>query len=50
LYTIVTDRDAEENDLIRVIDESGEAYVYPVDFFQRLVLPRELQRVLSLAS
>lgn len=49
LYAIVTDRDAEENELIRVIDESGVAYVYPADFFQRLALPAELQRVLSLA-
>jgi hypothetical protein len=29
LYPIVDDPDAEANDLIRVIDESGEDYVYP---------------------
>src|ERR1035438_595451 len=28
LYPVVADRDAEANDLIRVIDESGEDYVY----------------------
>jgi hypothetical protein len=50
LYPIVADRDAEENELIRVIDESGEDYVYPAGFFQRLALPREVQRALSLAS
>jgi len=49
LYAIVKDPNAEENDLIRVIDESGEDYVYPVEFFQRLALPVELQRVLTLA-
>ena len=50
LYAIVADADAEANELIRVIDESGEDYVYPVGFFQRLTLPGEVQRALQLAS
>ena len=33
LYPVVEDLDAQENDLIRVIDESGEDYVYPNGFF-----------------
>ena len=50
LYPIVQDSDAQANDLIRVIDESGEDYVYPNDLFQRLTLPIEVQRALQLAS
>jgi hypothetical protein len=50
LYPVVDDADAEANDLIRVIDESGEDYVYPARIFQRLTLPGELQRALRLAS
>ena len=50
LYAVVNDCDADANDLIRVIDESGEDYVYPASFFQRLTLPSEVQRVLRLAS
>jgi hypothetical protein len=50
LYPVVDDPDAEANDLIRVIDESGEDYVYPASLFQRLTLPGELQRALRLAS
>ena len=50
LYPIVEDSDAQANDLIRVIDESGEDYVYPNDLFQRLTLPIEVQRALQLAS
>ncbi|MCX6627090.1 MAG: hypothetical protein NTW28_05625 [Candidatus Solibacter sp.] len=50
LYAVVADPDVEANDLIRVIDESGEDYVYPASLFQRLTLPVELQRVLRLAS
>jgi hypothetical protein len=50
LYAVVEDPDAEGNDLIRVIDESGEDYVYPARLFQRLTLPSEIQRALRLAS
>ena len=49
LYPVVDDPDAEANNLIRVIDESGEDYVYPARLFQRLTLPREIQRALRLA-
>ena len=50
LYAVVEDPDAEANDLIRVIDESGEEYIYPARLFQRLTLPSEIQRALRLAS
>ena len=33
LYQVVEDLDAQANDLIRVIDESGEDYVYPNGLF-----------------
>lgn len=35
LYPVVPDRVAEANELIRVIDESGEDYVYPTRCFER---------------
>jgi hypothetical protein len=50
LYPVVADPDAETNNLIRVIDESGEDYVYPARLFQRLTLPKDIQRALRLAS
>ena len=50
LYPVLNDPEAEANDLIRVIDESGEDYVYPTRLFQRLTLPDEIQRALRLAS
>jgi hypothetical protein len=46
----VNDPDAAEDDLIRVIDESGEDYLYPARLFQKLTLPIELQRALRVAS
>ncbi|MSV31459.1 MAG: hypothetical protein EXQ57_02970 [Bryobacterales bacterium] len=33
LYPVVEDLDAQSNGLIRVIDESGEDYVYPNGLF-----------------
>lgn len=50
LYSVVSDSEAEANDLIRVIDESGEDYLYPTRLFQLLTLPAEVQRALRLAS
>ena len=50
LYPVVNDPEAEAINLIRVIDESGEDYLYPTSLFQRLILPIELQRALRVAS
>jgi hypothetical protein len=50
LYAVVDDPDAEANGLIRVIDESGEDYVYPAKLFQKLALLGEVQRALQMAS
>ena len=34
LYRVVPDAQAESFGMIRVIDESGEGYLYPKEFFQ----------------
>ena len=50
IYAVLPDAKAEANDLIRVVDESGEDYLYPAGFFLRLALPGEVQRALLRAS
>jgi hypothetical protein len=50
LYPVLTDPDADANGLIRVVDESGDDYLYPSSLFEKLTLPLELQRALQLAS
>lgn len=50
LYPVVNDPEAATDDLIRVIDESGEDYLYPARLFQKVALPAELQRALRIAS
>lgn len=50
LYPVLSDPDAVAHDLIRVIDESGEDYLYPARLFRKLALPVELERALRIAS
>jgi len=33
LYEQIPDRDAERHGQVRIIDESGEDYLYPAEFF-----------------
>lgn len=39
LYEVITDRIAEQHHQVRVIDESGEDYLYPENFFAPVRLP-----------
>jgi len=39
LYEVLDDPEAERDDMIRVIDESGEDYLYPSDMFIQAPLP-----------
>lgn len=50
LYPFIEDPDAEANNLIRVVDESGEDYLYPARLFRKLALPGDIQRALRAAS
>jgi hypothetical protein len=50
LYKVVSDPDALKNGLLRVVDESGEDYLYPEGFFIMAHLPKaEEQAVLETA-
>lgn len=44
LYEVLPDPDAESHAQVRVIDESGEDYVYPAEFFAAIELPDGVQR------
>lgn len=47
LYRIVPDRAAEKDGDVRVIDESGEDYLYPANHFVQVELPRQTIRLLN---
>jgi hypothetical protein len=36
-----------ENDLLKVIDEAGEATIYSADYFLRVSFPAEVEKLLS---
>lgn len=50
LYSTVPDAPAARHNLIRVIDESGEDYLYPADYFVALRLPANVKSALLQAS
>lgn len=50
LYEVLTDRVAEKHHQIRVIDESGEDYLYPESFFAPVRLPNVTKEKLELMS
>ncbi|MBW4566900.1 MAG: hypothetical protein KME31_02415 [Tolypothrix carrinoi HA7290-LM1] len=50
IYQIVPDYYAAQHQMIRVIDESGEDYLYPSSYFISIKLPKALEEALSVAS
>ena len=50
IYRVLTDKKAAKHDLIRVIDESGEDYLYPERFFVPIRLPQALKEVFLKAA
>ena len=47
VYRIVPDAKAAKDDLVRIIDESGEDYLYPAEYFVLVELPSKMARALS---
>ena len=50
VYRVVIDPDADQSDHIRVVDESGEDYLYPADYFVPITLPEAAARAFRAAS
>ena len=45
VYRALPDREADAHGLVRVIDESGEDYLYPSVLFRPIVLPSNIRRL-----
>jgi len=45
LYEIIPDANADQHGQLRVIDESGEDYLYPLEYFKLVELPPALNRL-----
>lgn len=50
LYAVISDPDAEMDGMIRVIDESGEDYLFPATFFVFAPLPSAVEEAVLHAT
>ena len=50
VYEVLTDRTAEKHHQIRVVDESGEDYLYPEKYFAPVRLPSTTKEKLEVIT
>jgi len=50
IYRVLVDKDATEESDIRIIDESGEDYLYPSSYFVPIQVPQTVEKSLLRAS
>lgn len=43
IYRVLVDAEAEKDGDLRIIDESGEDYLYPKDWFVRITVPDSVE-------
>ena len=50
IYQVLPDESAAKSNYIRVIDNEGEDYLYPADYFIFVDFPQEIERALLRVS
>ena len=50
IYRVLPDDEAAKEGYMRIVDESGEDYLYPESYFILIDLPREAQKAWQVAS
>jgi len=50
IYEVLIDREAEKHHQVRVVDESGEDYLFPERYFASVRLPSETKEKLELIT
>ena len=50
VYELIPDPQANAHHMVRVIDESGEDYLYPEDYFLPVDLPRPVRGALNMPA
>jgi len=50
IYVALRDPAAEKHGLIRVVDESGDDYLYPKLFFRSIALPQAIRKAVLAAA
>jgi hypothetical protein len=49
IYVALRDTAAEKHDMLRIVDESGEDYLYPKTLFRSIALPQGIRRAVLAA-
>jgi hypothetical protein len=50
IYVLLADSVAEKRGLLRIIDESGDDYLYPKAFFRPIALPWSVKKAVLAAA
>jgi hypothetical protein len=50
LYVALRDTTADKRGLLRIIDESGDDYLYPKAFFRPIALPQSVKKAILAAA
>jgi hypothetical protein len=50
IYVALRDPAAEKHGLLRIVDESGEDYLYPKTFFRSIALPEAIRKAVLAAA
>lgn len=50
IYVALRDSGAEQHDLLRIIDESGDDYLYPKALFRQIELPETIRKAVLAAA
>lgn len=50
IYQVLPDPEAAKHRQLRVVDESGEGYLYPQNFFAPIALPQPIRRAVLAAA
>jgi hypothetical protein len=46
VYRVIADEKAAKSNYIRLIDESGEDYLYPADYFMSITLTEKIEQAI----
>ena len=50
IYVALRDAEAEKLGLLRIVDESGDDYLYPKAFFRSIALPQAVRKAVLAAA
>jgi hypothetical protein len=50
IYQVLPDDAAAGDDLLRIVDESGDDYLYPANLFLQIEIPQAIEKALLTAA